>query len=87
MSMNEGRRPPLHEVAERDVESVGDEEQAGESRHAGGVFVSVDRLVISADAFAELHLREVSAHAWVPRWPGGGGVPRRASGQGVPANG
>jgi hypothetical protein len=51
------------EVPEFRVEGVGDEEQVREVRCAGAVFVSVDRLVVPADALAELDLGEVRVQA------------------------
>lgn len=71
----------LDEVAERDVEGVCDEQQISERRHAGGVLVPVDRLVITPDALAELYLREARVYTCVadacPDYLAAGGYPWR----------
>lgn len=63
--MADGRGLSAHEVGERDIEGVREEQQVSEVGRGLGGLPPVDRLVVTADALAELDLRQASGAAVV----------------------
>lgn len=76
--------PDSHEVAERDIERVGDKQQVREVGDTRRHLEPVDRLVVTADEFTKPHLGKLRVKAGgtdaCPDIPAAGGYP---VGQGV----